>query len=299
MGLSEKLNQVEKLSKGGRIGRFLHHPYKYLYAQLIARVVYRQTGILKKADTFFQDQMSLLLPASTDIYLTGGKTHESEIRLARFLLNTINSKDIIIDVGAHFGYFTLLFSKLAYAGHVYAFEPSRTNFDILSLNANRDNITIYNSAVSYKNEPLTFFEFPTLFSESNSLYTDQYLDEEWFKHTAYKEIIVDCVTLDNFCQKNALSPNFVKIDVEGAEKDVIHGARDIINRSSPAIAMEFVCPERKNANHHLAKDLLYSLGYKSYVIGEDGSLSVIEDINDYLLCKNLESDNIIFMSKPV
>jgi FkbM family methyltransferase len=295
MNLSAELDIVQQLANGSRLNRLLHNPYKYISALLIAKILYRRKGLVKKTNTFFREELSVLLPASTDIYLTGGKTHESEIRLARFLLNTIDSKDIIIDVGAHFGYYTLLFSKLARTGHVYAFEPSVINFGILALNAHKDNISIYNRAVSDKEGKIPFYEFPALFSENNSIYASQYQDESWFKNSPVKKTTVDSVTLDNFCATNNIQPGFIKIDVEGAEYDVIKGGLSVIKQTCPVIAMEFLCRARKNESHHLAKKVLSGLGYKSYRINEDGSLAETGDIEGYLQQKNIESDNIIFL----
>src|SRR5690606_3346806 len=83
-----QLQKVEKLAKGGKITRLLHNPARYCYAMWLSKLLYPRTrkGSLKRALLFFGGEMQVLLPAATDIYLTGGKTHSSEIRLAKFMI---------------------------------------------------------------------------------------------------------------------------------------------------------------------------------------------------------------------
>jgi FkbM family methyltransferase len=297
MELNSALDKVEQLARGGRWNRLVHHPFNYLYALLYANIFFKKKGILKNTRTFFGTPMTVLLPAATDIFLTGGKTHDSEIRLARYLVNHVRSDDIILDVGAHFGYFTLLCSVLADKGRVYAFEPSKNNFSLLSANAAQKHITVYNQAVSDKSGALAFFEFPALYSEYNSTDTSQFEGEAWFKQAGVHKITVDGITLDNFCLSKNIQPDLIKIDVEGGEADVIRGAARVIEQSRPVIAMEFVCRERINEPHHRARELLLAIGYTGYVIGQAGTITPVENIDQYLAENKLESDNIIF--KPV
>src|SRR5690606_12974270 len=110
----QRLKQVEKLANTSKAGRLLHDPFRYVNTLAFTKFIYPRThkGVLKKARTFFGNDMQVLLPAATDIYLTGGKTHSSEIRLARFMINRLKPGDVYVDIGAHFGFFTLLASAL-------------------------------------------------------------------------------------------------------------------------------------------------------------------------------------------
>lgn len=75
--------------------------------------------------------MNIALPASTDIYLTGGKSHDSEIRLAKFLIKNLNQGDNFVDIGAHYGYFTLLGAHLVGKGGRVFFEPGKSTYSLL------------------------------------------------------------------------------------------------------------------------------------------------------------------------
>ena len=93
MLLDIALKKVENLAHRTRFGRFAFAPHRYIYAQFIQQIwcPFTHRGVAAEAKTFFGTPLSMLLPSATDIYLTGGKTHDSEIRLAQFLLNTLGN----------------------------------------------------------------------------------------------------------------------------------------------------------------------------------------------------------------
>jgi hypothetical protein len=116
--LLNQLKKVQDLAQASKWQRFVHHPVKYLFALGYRTVWYK---IFRKehrvaADLFFGKRVHLLLPSATDLFLTGGKTHSSEIRLARLLIRTLQPGQSVIDIGAHYGYFTLLASELVAGG---------------------------------------------------------------------------------------------------------------------------------------------------------------------------------------
>ncbi|MEL6392762.1 MAG: FkbM family methyltransferase, partial [Bacteroidota bacterium] len=110
--LLKNLLTVENLASSSKIKRMMNNPVKYLNAILFRELTYKSNKKprLVRTTTFFGRPMSVLLPSSTDIYLTGGKSHSSEIRLARFIIKHLNEGDFFVDVGAHYGYFTQLAS---------------------------------------------------------------------------------------------------------------------------------------------------------------------------------------------
>jgi len=118
------VKKVEQIASASKMGRLLKNPLKYIHAILFRELVYKNTKREKHvmAPTFFGVDMHLLLPSSTDIYLTGGKSHDSETRLAKFLIHELQTGDTFVDVGAHYGYFSLLAAKLVGdTGTVYSF----------------------------------------------------------------------------------------------------------------------------------------------------------------------------------
>ncbi len=297
--LIEKLNKVEKIASASKFKRMLMSPFKYFHAILFRELMYKRKKIEKEiiTTTFFDTKMHLLLPSGTDIYLTGGKSHDSEIRLAKFLINYLQPGDTFVDVGAHYGYFSLLASTLVHNnGRVYSFEASPTTYKILNKNTkNIINVAHFNFAVSDENAALKFYEFPNLYSEYNTIDITQFQQEDWFSSYKPQEINIKSIVLDDFLLSRSINPKIIKIDVEGAELKVINGLGKYLSESSPMIAMEYLSQERGNKEHQQAAAKLHALGYLSFVIDSNGHLKQIEKISAYLKEMTLESDNIVFV----
>lgn len=299
--LVDKLYEVEKIASASKIKRMLEDPFKYFHAILFREVVYRHRKIEKEviSKTFFDENMHILLPSSTDIYLTGGKSHDSEIRLARFLIDNLANGDTFVDIGAHYGYFTLLGSILVgNEGNVYSFEASPTTYKVLHKNTHdKPNVNSFNLAISNEVANLIFYEFPNLYSEYNTLNIDQFKNEAWFIKHKPKEVSIDSIILDNLLYKENIYPDIIKIDVEGAENKVVEGLSKYLAANSTSLVMEYLSQERGNREHQEAEHKLKSIGYSSFAIASSGHLIKIESIATYLKDNNLESDNIVFAKK--
>lgn len=298
--LYKKIEKVSRLSHASKVSRLLHSPAKYLYAILLKNAIYPLFQVETKTTCtlFTGERINILLPASTDIYLTGGKSHASEIRLAKFLILNLNKADVFWDIGAHYGYFSLLASVLVGEdGQVVSAEASPTTFSILSENCKKaNNIHTLNKAVSDKEEQISFYELPNLYAEYNSTDITQFEKERWFQKIKPKQVTVAAITLDGLYSKYKKYPNIIKIDVEGGELAVISGALNVLGQKeqSPMLVMEFLEPKRHNQPHKDAAYQLLQRGYQPHIIRQDGSIFPTEDIEDHLLTNKLESDNIVF-----
>jgi FkbM family methyltransferase len=297
--LLKQLAQSEKIANASKLIRLLQNPVKYILAIGHKKLIYSKNkeGILKETNTFFDKKMMVMLPAGTDIYLTGAKSHISEIRLASFLIHQLNNGDTFLDVGAHFGYFTSLASTLVgKEGIVFSIEASKNTFKVLKKNiAKVENIKCFQMAIADKNEPLKFYEFPILFSEYNSTEVNQYIHEPWYQKNKPTKFLVECITLDDFINKHGILPKIIKIDVEGAEHKVIDGGMEYFKNNVPVIIMEYLEPKRYNVSHRKATETLRQLGYKTMLIQKNGNLKPCEDIEAYLEEFQLESDNVVFV----
>lgn len=293
-----KIKKVEEIASASKLKRMLMNPFRYVDAIFFREFIYKKNKKEKevRCNTFFDSYLHLLLPSSTDIYLTGGKSHHSEIRLAKFLIHHLNHDDTFLDVGAHYGYFSLLASKLVgKQGSIYSFEASPTTYGILQKNKlDIDNITAFNLAVSDTNSYLTFYEFPNLYSEYNTLDVEQFKNEDWFRDYKPKEIKIETIPLDHFLIEEKIKPRIIKIDVEGAEFKVINGMEKYLSNNAPIIVMEYLSSERENTGHIMADKLLKSLGFQSFSIDDEGKLCEVEVVSAYMKAKGLESDNIVF-----
>lgn len=145
------------------------------------------------------------------------------------------------DIGAHLGYYSLLLAKcVGPGGRVVSFEAAPGNFSTLKKNIlinNLDQIDLINMAV---------FSRPGMIGMSVSPTDTGSGDWSINRQLNAGSIQVQTISLDQFCEAHRVSPDFLKIDVEGAEYDVLVGGRDIIGRSQPSMLIEL---------HHFDGDL--------------------------------------------
>lgn len=294
--LELKLQNVAALSTTSKWKRMCANPFKYFYAIIFREFFYKRNRkeIEVSAKTFFDQNMKLLLPSSTDIYLTGGKSHPSEIRLASFLIKHIKAENTFLDIGAHYGYFSLLASILVEEkGKVISIEASPKTFQILQKNQ-QANQQLFHIAASDISETITFYEFPNLYSEYNTTDVNIYKNEQWFQKFPPKAIQVTAAPIDKLILQHNIKPQIIKIDVEGAENKVILGMKEFLTNNSPYLILEYLADDKKNSEHKKAIQLLSSLSYEMYGINEHGLLNKIEKLEVYLKNMNSDSENIIF-----
>ena len=141
--------------------------------------------------------------------------------------------DIVVDVGAHIGRYTITSSKHVGAnGKVIAIEAHPGNYEMLNRNIKLNgltNVISLNYAVYSKETKIKLF-LPGEKSNRtiyNTLISTRATDEEKF-------VEVNADTLDDLLQNNEISHaniNWIKIDVEGAELEVLKGADSIMSNS--------------------------------------------------------------------
>ena len=152
------------------------------------------------------------------------------------VIEQFNAKDgdIVVDIGAHIGRYTIINSKrVGENGKVIAIEAHPDNFEILNRNIKLNkltNVIPLNYAVYSKQTKLKLYlpvEEPG-FTIYNTIMVNRTASEEKFTE-------VNANTLDNILlQQNGISHadiNWIKIDVEGAELEVLKGASSILSKS--------------------------------------------------------------------
>ncbi len=137
----------------------------------------------------------------------------------------IKEGDVVLDLGANVGYYTLLAARLVgKEGKVYAFEPEPTNYSLLLKNIELNeynNVVAVQKAVSNVTGKIKFF-----------------LDKkDTGAHTTYQPdgnrefIDVESVTMDDFFKDKDHPINFIKLDIEGAEMAALAGMERIIREN--------------------------------------------------------------------
>lgn len=301
--LINTISKIENVARGPKINRLFNSPFKYVTGIIFTKIIFPFTrkGIKKQCNTFFNQPIDIMLPAGLDIYLLGAKSHDSEIRLAKYLINALRPGDTFLDIGAHFGYYTLLASHLVEeSGRVFSIEASKEAFKVLKNNTDKkENTKIYNWAAARTDGNISFYEFPVLYSEYNSIDIEQYAKESWVKKNKARKNNVTSKSLMTIFNELSINPNFIKIDVEGAELDIVLGGAEVLNSQSPIIAMEFLLKESNKNKYEEAFDTFVKLGYQSHIIDIDGNIQPLGIQEFYIHCKNnrIDSDNLIFKKK--
>jgi FkbM family methyltransferase len=173
--------------------------------------------------------------------------------------------DIVVDVGAHIGKYTIIASKrVGTTGKVIAIEAHPGNYEILNSNIKLNrltNVISLNYAV-YSKETIIKLFLPDEKSNHtiyNTLIQTRAKDEEKF-------VEVNADTLDNLLQRNGISNaevNWLKIDVEGAELEVLKGAQAIISNSKRiALLIEVHNIEQGKNLYMPIMDLLQKYNFK-------------------------------------
>ncbi|MBI1884960.1 MAG: FkbM family methyltransferase [Chloroflexi bacterium] len=133
----------------------------------------------------------------------------------------------VMDVGAHWGYFTLLAARgVGEGGRVYAFEPHPDNWALLVKNVQTNgysNVVAVQKAVADRAGQVPLF-LGKSDAGCNSLYRNPLTREE--------SIPVEVTTLDAFLEREG-GPrvDLIKIDIEGGEPAALEGARGLVQRS--------------------------------------------------------------------
>jgi FkbM family methyltransferase len=169
--------------------------------------------------------------SSDDQYLSG-MSSDFEPYMVQIFNALIQKNDVIADIGANIGMTALLFSDLAKS--VYAFEPSPSTFQILQNNLNLNSITnvqAINIGLGLKSENLTI-----TFAKNNR--SGGFVSEKIRPDDGHISENISIETLDNFFLNQSVVPNFIKIDVEGFEQNVVKGGANFINKNNPTVVME-------------------------------------------------------------
>lgn len=160
----------------------------------------------------------------------------------------LNQESVVLDVGAHIGSHTVYLAQKVRL--VYAFEPQLFCYNCLLKNVelnNLNNVIAYNVAV---------------FSESGVKFEmDKQVDYDTFRFSASLRVVetknghINSITIDSL---NLKQINFIKIDAEGLDNEVIRGGLESIKELRPVITFEIFDRFKLDEAQKLLKPLNYT-----------------------------------------
>jgi len=200
---------------------------------------------VKNLDAYFADYFGLIKNKYTVYVLRNGLRYKIRVGTAdRPIMNEvlirneyipkgfeIGEDDIVVDIGAHIGFFSLMAAKYAKNGRVYSFEPMPESFALLKHNIKINglkNVTAIRKAVSNKKERRKLF-IDTTCTGAHSLYVK-----------TKKAVEVETTAFNDFVKEYRIKHiNFLKMDCEGAEYDIFLSCSDRIFAMIDKIGMEY------------------------------------------------------------
>lgn len=193
-------------------------------------------------------------------YLIGN--YENPAMLTAFA-SWVKPDSVFYDLGANIGFHSLLANRYISKGKIYAFEPLPSNAALfnehLRLNKkliSNDNIQFFPIAISDKEKDIRFSNDPVQ-KDGNT-----YVNSSPVYSNAADHIEVKARSIDELLKDGFAAPDIIKIDVEGAELEVLKGAVDTLQQYKPYLLLathDYHLPGVQAACVSFLKDLGYTL----------------------------------------
>jgi FkbM family methyltransferase len=177
-----------------------------------------------------------------------------------------------VDVGAYIGMYSCLMASLVGpTGRVHAFEPSPEAFERLgdSIRLNRLTNVVANRCVVFSGRAtLPLFLYGPPFQSLNSVVHGA-LQRGGALMRPQSEIVAETVSLDGYCAEHAIDRiDFLKLDAEGAELEVVTGAARLLGRAAiRALLLEVGVGAAR------VRERLEAFGFRFFAVERDGSLT--------------------------
>jgi FkbM family methyltransferase len=222
-----------------------------------------------------------------------------------FIVSNLQENNVILDIGANIGYYSLLYSKIVGdGGEVYSYEAIYDIFEVLKINVDinlhTSNLKIHNQAVSNSSGTMEF----TLFSRNPgaSQQTSLWNDEDVLKNrlgilgeTVYETRTAQSVILDKELLPQLQRLDFIKFDIEGGEGCALLGMSKILEKfPNVSIVAEFLLANDECDIMGTYRYLVNEKGYKMYVIAPayPDALWYSPVVNDYYCLWPINIDQV-------
>ncbi len=186
----------------------------------------------------------------------GGATvyfNKTEPEQTDAMVRELKKGQVFFDIGANVGYYSILASKIVgQKGTVLAFEPVIRNLAYLQQHVilnKASNVKILPFACSNENGTARFSLGPN--SAMGGLISDNAQNAG--------DILVPTIKLDKITEELSIAPDVMKIDVEGAESNVLRGGMELLRSKKPVIFLSTHSPQLREE----CLKLLADVGYES------------------------------------
>lgn len=258
--------------------------------RFVERLLARRAAapVRRRVPLFFGASMDVLLPEVISEQIHGYGLFDDVV--SWMALCAVRPGDTVFDVGAHFGYFSLLFAAAAGStGRVFSFEPTPSTYTMLAGNVGPDpRIAAVNAAAGAAAGRLSIADYGLKFSAWNTLSEAGRLGTSGGA-VEPKRVEVEVVTLDGFAQSSGAVPQFIKIDAENFETEVLQGGAGLLSSARPTLLLESGSARAAELAASLARD-----GYRAFSTERPGDLIELPDA----AAGALRYKDVLFASGP-
>lgn len=215
------ISKFSFLKKNAYLKKFLKILIKLFSKLIYGR--YKKVSIINKFD---------FLIDSTFAFSNFENFHKNHNKGFEKLLEISDNTNVVFDIGAHIGLCTLPLSKIT--KKVISFEASPTNLKYLNSHVNINqisNVNVISSLVGEKNTEIVDF-FDAKDGSGIPSIVNVKLKK---KNMIINHIKVKQLSLDSFIDEKSIFPEILKIDVEGAEFNVLDGSKSLLTNYRPKI----------------------------------------------------------------
>jgi len=222
------------------------------------------------------------------------RTGKFEVEETAIISRLLPKVDVFVDIGANLGYYTCL--ALQQGKPVIAFEPQQQNlqclFQNLTANGWEDKAEVF---------PLALSEHPGLLTLYGASGPSASLIKNWAGYSARFRKTVPVSTLDNVLASRFSGRRlFVKMDVEGAEYQVLKGAMATLTLTPKPIWLLEICfdefhPEGTNPDFEQIFRLFWSQGYQAYTATTTPRIVTPNEIAEWVANHRSTSDTFNYV----
>ena len=264
-----------------------------------------EVSIRRRAKCIYVGEQTLLAralgryPIFLDSRDVGFATHLAmdgywELGLARFMISRLKPGWTCVDVGANFGFYTLIMADMVGTdGHVVAVEPNPSVSERLSrsvaVNGFSERVSLHCRAVTDQNDQSLTFVIPSGEPKNGHLSS---LRDGPIPH-GDSSITVRSSTLDSIVE-NFNRVSFVKIDAEGSEEMILAGMKNTLMQHRPELLLEYNF-SRANFPRQMLEALSSTYQQPPRFVKPDGTLAAVSV--DTLLSAKIREDWMLFFAR--
>jgi FkbM family methyltransferase len=283
----ERFRRGVELHRAGKAEKLRRMPGRLLYTKLLEQYARRLgTSVRITTKTFWDGRMTVVFPEQVSVAIARYGVFEEG--LTSMVMDSLKPGMTFFDVGAHFGYFSLLAEWLVGpTGQVHSFEPTPSTFGVLTSNlGGKAHVRLNNLALFREESSLSLSDYGITYAAHNTLGAGK-LDSETKAKLKPTQVTVRATSMDRYVAETGAKPDFVKIDAEGAELDILKGMDRVLADARPAISLEVGDPDGAGTGSRELLEYLAGKGYTPYEF-RDGQ------IVPHRLHDKYEYDNVLF-----